>query len=59
MAEIVFGPPVTAVNIQQDGVRSFRAGNPHIEKLIRIRPIGDAIVRRRLRPAQNVFSGHR
>src|SRR6202051_2672728 len=56
--EVVLRSPKTAVDIQQNGVRSLRARQTHFKKLIRVGAIGYSRIGRRLRVAENVFGGH-
>src|ERR1700692_1324968 len=57
--EVVLCSPKTAVDVQQNEVRSLRARETHFKKLIRVGTIGYTRIGRRLRLSENVFSGHR
>jgi hypothetical protein len=57
--EAVLRAPKAAVDIQQNGMRSFRGRQAYFEKLIWIRAIGHALIGWRLRFAKNIFGGHR
>ena len=58
MGEVVLCPPKTAMDIQQNGVRSLCAWQTDFKKLIRVGAVGYTLVGWRLRVAENVFGGH-
>jgi hypothetical protein len=58
MFEIVSCAPITAVNVQQKGVRTLRTWQTYFEKLIRVGAIHYARIGWRLRLAEDVFGEH-
>jgi hypothetical protein len=58
MGEVVLRPPKTAVDVQQNGMRSLCAWETYFKKLVRIGAIGYTLVGWRLRVVENVFGGH-
>ncbi len=56
--EVILCPPKTAVDVQQNRVRSLGARQTYFKKLIRVGAIGYTLIGWRLRVAENVFGGH-
>jgi hypothetical protein len=58
VGEIVPGPPITTVDEQYDWVRPATARQPNINKLGRIRPVKQALIRGSRFCGEQVFTPH-
>jgi hypothetical protein len=56
--EVILGAPEAAVDVQQNGMRPFRARQPHFEEVVGVRTVENASIGWRLWFTENIFVRH-